>query len=328
MGSTMEAGKLLTTLILHQYWDRLSIMLRMYLTTAVVLLMLVTSGGVYGFLSAAYQKDQVPLQQLNAKMELVDVEYARKTERLEQMNATTASIGANYISARVKEKEFDKIERDALTARINELELQKMDLASKKIDTEAHIGPIIYMAEVFNSSAGQAANFLIILLIVVFDPLAIALTITVSTMIRIRQEDKEAQQQDYVTDAQLSEAIDHEVQLREESTKTLQVAIDSIPTEFKHPSDPLEFTRHKTDDDSIEASMQRFYDNKVEPEGIDVESIVQRVIDAQDKPEPIIIEKEVIVEKEVEVEREPPTEPKQTNSRSQLMKQVRENSSK
>lgn len=191
MGASLEAGKLTATLLLHTYWSRMSVLLRSYLTVAVIVLMVITSGGVYGFLSAAYQKEQIPLQQISAKIELLDSEYTRKTDRLQQMDDIIASINPDYITKRLEEKNQQKSERQELVSRINQIESEKQKLVSRKIDTEAHIGPIIYMAEVFDKTSNDAANYLIMLLIVVFDPLAVALTISISAMLQYRKEDND-----------------------------------------------------------------------------------------------------------------------------------------
>lgn len=188
MASALEVGKLCATSILYNYWHRLGILMRLYYLSAIFVLMLITSGGIYGFLSAAYQQDKMPLEQVNQRIELLDAEYARKVDRLKQMDDTIASIGANYITKRLEEKEQQRPEREALSARINEIESEKLKLSQSKIETEAHIGPVIYMAQVFNKTPDQATNFLIMLFIFVFDPLAVALTISVNMLVSARKE--------------------------------------------------------------------------------------------------------------------------------------------
>lgn len=191
MGGALEAGKLTLTSIIYNYWDRITFLMRWYSIIAVLILMVITSGGIYGFLSAAYQTDQIPLQQVNAKIELLDREFKRKNDRLVQMDGIIASIAANYITKRLEEKEQQAPERKILSDRINAIEAERLNLATTKIETEAHIGPIIYMARVFKMSTDEVTNYLILLLIFVFDPLAVAMTIHVNMLVGLRIKRKE-----------------------------------------------------------------------------------------------------------------------------------------
>lgn len=188
MATALEAGKLLATSILYNYWKPLGVLMRLYFIVAIFVLMVITSGGIYGFLSAAYQTNKMPLEQINQRIELLDAEFDRKSARLEQMDEIIASIGANYITKRLEEKEQQRPEREQLTARLNEIEEEKYEIKSQRIETEAHIGPVIYMAEVFNVTADKATNYLILLFIFVFDPLAVALTISVNMLVKHRKD--------------------------------------------------------------------------------------------------------------------------------------------
>lgn len=190
MASALEAGKLLATSILYNYWKQLGFLMRTYFVVAILVLMVITSGGIYGFLSAAYQTNKMPLEQINQRIELLDAEFERKSARLQQMDDIIASIGANYISKRLEEKEQQRPEREALTARLNEIETEKYEIKSQRIETEAHIGPVIYMAEVFEITPDKATNFLILLFIFVFDPLAVALTISVNMLVKNKKEQR------------------------------------------------------------------------------------------------------------------------------------------
>lgn len=190
-GGSLEVGKLVTTSIVYRYWALFGFKMRIYMSLAIIGLMVVTSGGIYGFLSAAYQKTQVPLAQIDSKIELLDQEYARKIDRLSQIDNALNSINSNYITKRMEEREQLQPERDSLMARVNQIEEEKLTLTSKKIDTTAHIGPIMYVAETFDIEPKHAANYFIMLLIFIFDPLAIALTIAFNMMLMKRAEYKQ-----------------------------------------------------------------------------------------------------------------------------------------
>lgn len=184
MASFLEIGKLCATSIVYHHWKTMSWMLQTYLVSAILLLMVITSGGIYGFLSAAYQQDKLPLEQIQQRVVLLDQELESHQTRLYQMDEIISSIGPNYISRRMAEVEQQRPERDRLQQRVNDIRSERLDIADKTVEIEAHIGPIIYMAQAMGKSTDQAAHYLIMLFIIVFDPLAIALTICANMLWR------------------------------------------------------------------------------------------------------------------------------------------------
>ena len=327
MGAALEAGKLVATLLLHTYWQRMSFLLKSYLTAAVILLMIITSGGVYGFLSAAYQKEQIPLQQVNAKIQLLDSEYERKTERLAQMDKIIAEINPDYITKRLEEKKQQEAERGELTTRINAIEVEKSELVSRKIDTEAHIGPIIYIAEVFDKTSNDAANYLIMLLIVVFDPLAVALTISISSMLQYRKEDMEANEEEEHNRPQ--PIIEQPVVVQHEEVSyeaSPPILVDGTKGDvIMIATDQFELTKAITEEEQpeefvpidIEDIVSRIKEEQQPPQQIDINELAELVASKMPTPERVIVEKPVVVEQEVEPE---------ADERTALMRKVRENS--
>jgi hypothetical protein len=188
MASALEVGKLCATSVVYNYWKDLSYLMRGYLISAILVLMLITSGGIYGFLSSAYQQDQLPLEKITEKIKLLDIEYNRKVGRLKQMDDIISSISSNYISKRLEEKKQQRTEREQLATRINEIENEKLEISNKKIETESHIGPIIYIAKALNRTTDDAIHWLILLFVFAFDPLAVALTIVANMLTRIRKD--------------------------------------------------------------------------------------------------------------------------------------------
>lgn len=185
--AAIEVGKLVLTSVLFHYWRKLNILLVTYCVVAVLALMAVTSWGVYGYLSAAYQKSQAPLEHINERIVLLDSEYERKVARLQQMDDIISSIAPNYVTKRLEEKKQQEAERLQLIERINRIEEEKLQLTATRLETEVHIGPIIKIADAFNVSPDRAVHWLIVLIMVVFDPLAVALTLCLNAIIRERR---------------------------------------------------------------------------------------------------------------------------------------------
>jgi len=216
MGGALEFAKVVTTVWLHRYWDKCRWAMKTYLTGAVVVLALVTSMGIFGFLSKAHMDQGVPTGDIAAQISLIDEkintqkEYI-KSEReninsarsaLSQMDAQVSARldrGTSEASAErsVQIRAQQRRERAALTKEISEaqkhietanaeiakLNLERAPIASKFRKVEAEVGPIKYIAAlIYGDNPDQAlleraVRWVIILLIFVFDPLALMLVI-------------------------------------------------------------------------------------------------------------------------------------------------------
>lgn len=250
----LEVGKLVLTSILYNYYKKIHWSIVAYGTIAVLGLMLITSWGVYGFLSAAYQKSQAPLEQVNERIVLLEKEYDRKTARLQQMDDIIAGIGANYITKRLEEKAQQAPERTELTARINQIETEKLELSNKRLETEVHIGPIVKIAEAFGVSRDKAVHWLIMVMIFVFDPLAVVLTLCLNAILKHKREEQSNDNNDDGGDdptpptktSSKEEPVVEEPQIEEpqtdvqtESPKTLEQLLETVPEPEKEPEPSL-----------------------------------------------------------------------------------------
>jgi outer membrane murein-binding lipoprotein Lpp len=202
MGSALELAKIITTVWLRKYWQRCTWIMKVYLVPAVVALALLTSMGIFGFLSKAHLDQAVPSSDIAAKVSLLDEKI--KTERdnidaakraLTQMDSqvdqmlgrTDSDRGAERAVQirRQQAKERNALQNDiaksqAVIAKLNE---ERAPIASELRKVEAEVGPIKYIAALIygdNPDANlleRAVRWVIILLVIVFDPLAIMLVI-------------------------------------------------------------------------------------------------------------------------------------------------------
>ena len=202
MGSILEVGKITTTVWLRKYWNRAGWVLKLYLVPAVIALALLTSMGIFGFLSKAHMEQGVTSGDSQAKLSLYDekiktqrdnVELARKA--LTQMDAqvdqmlgrTDSDKGAERAVAirRQQAKERASLQNDIGVAQkeIQKLNEERAPIAAENRKVEAEVGPIKYIAAlIYGDNADQnmlesAVRWVIILLVLVFDPLAIALVL-------------------------------------------------------------------------------------------------------------------------------------------------------
>ena len=200
MGGVLELGKIITTVWLHKYWDRVAVQFKLYLVPAIAILMLITSMGIFGFLSKAHLDQAVPAGDISSQVQIFDdkirterdnIEAARKA--LKQMDAqvdeklsrTTDDRGAERAVQirRAQSKERNNLQNEISSAqkKISSLQEQRAPVASQARKVEAEVGPIKYIAALIygdNPDANlleKAVRWVIILIVLVFDPLALVL---------------------------------------------------------------------------------------------------------------------------------------------------------
>jgi len=213
MAGSLEVAKLVIASLLYQYWGTINKGLRVYLTVATFILVLITSMGIYGFLSAAYQDTyrQLTIKNnqtafLTQKKDFYNKDVIRYDEELErisgnistlsnakassiQVRDTTSSTGfrqtISTTELRLSQKRIDVEEnnRKAVQAKREQVadSLQKYQLAILELenntDVAGELGPLEYLSKLTNTSMDKIINYLLLVIIFVFDPLAISLVI-------------------------------------------------------------------------------------------------------------------------------------------------------
>lgn len=215
MGAALEIGKITATIWLHKFWHRSALQFKLYLIPAIIVLMLITSMGIFGFLSKAHMDQNVTVGNSAAKVAILDEKI--KTEQdnisankraLQQMDAqvdqllgrTTDDKGANRaVQVRKQQaKERKNIQADISEAqkRIADLQNERAPLAAETRKIEAEVGPIKYIAALIygdNPDANlleRAVRWVIILLVLVFDPLALVLILAAEQTIEWARQDR------------------------------------------------------------------------------------------------------------------------------------------
>ena len=247
MGSALEVGKLVAASWLYNNWRNPLVpkSIKAYLTGAVIVLIFITSMGIFGFLSKAHLDQVQPVSSNNIKIELIDKQITqqqiiidRSQKTLDQLDkALDKYIDMEYVTRGLKERKKQEEERNLLTTTINnasdkigELTLQKAELALEQDKIEAEVGPIKYIAElIYGENAkdhfDKAVRWVIIVLIFVFDPLAVLLLIAANISLRSRKvakEENEAKvQKNYQKEATNAKARAKRVRGREKIYKDI-----------------------------------------------------------------------------------------------------------
>ena len=205
MGSALEVGKLVAASWLYHNWNSdVPRLLKSYLFGAIIVLVFITSLGIFGFLSKAHLDQVKPTSGNAIKIEVIDKQITQQNliiERAERQislldKALEVYIDKEYVSRGLKERKKQEEERTLLNNAINEasdkiaeLTNQKAELSLAQDKIEAEVGPIKYVAELIYGEKAQdnfdkSVRFVILILIFVFDPLAVLLLIAANISLR------------------------------------------------------------------------------------------------------------------------------------------------
>jgi hypothetical protein len=204
MGIVLEIGKLVAAAWVYNHWRETSILLRTYLVSAIVVLMLITSMGIYGFLSKSHIDAGINTGEISVKIERVDNRIKseqRQIDRAEknilEMDITLEKTEYGFFDdSRLEERKRQSAEREQLNSIITKSENSIDDLLDKKSEYElevknfeVEVGPIKYIAALIYGDEAKnyldnTVRYVILLLIFVFDPLAVLLLISANMSYR------------------------------------------------------------------------------------------------------------------------------------------------
>jgi hypothetical protein len=209
MGSILELGKVVVTLWLHEYWQRCRMLMKVYLVSAVAVLMLITSMGIFGFLSKAHSDQSLVSGDVQSKIAVYDEKIKTQKEAIEAnrkalkqldegvdqvLGRSTTETGASRAVAlrRSQQKERASLQAEISQSQklISELNDARAPIAAEIRKVEAEVGPIKYIAAMVygdNSDATSledAVRWVIILLVIVFDPLAIMMLLAATESLK------------------------------------------------------------------------------------------------------------------------------------------------
>ena len=226
MAGALEFSKLVAASFLHTYWDKLSGWLKFYLTGAVVTLILITSAGIYGFLTAAYQTTADELRIIDQKVSVLELKKERFQTQLDSYSAErgdltesitelTRGLSNNVIqytdtlgnvitttssaTRRVLTQQLDdaKEQRDLVSKQIeitadslSNIDIQIIELNSNT-DLAAEIGPLRYVSEITNQPMNKIVNWFALLIVFVFDPLAVTMVVAFNQALKINKGERD-----------------------------------------------------------------------------------------------------------------------------------------
>ena len=193
MATVLEISKLVSAAWLHYEWDRINNLVRGYFTAAVIVLMLITSMGIFGFLSKAHIDSALVSDTYSLEASIIDTRIAAeqsklkaaqdRIEGLDYVLETSQPKDRNYVNGRQTEERNNlAITIDKAVDSIVQYNEQKLPIQRLQLEQESELGPVKYIADmIYGSNAKEyyddAVRWIILVIIFVFDPLAIMLLI-------------------------------------------------------------------------------------------------------------------------------------------------------
>ena len=187
MAGSLEFAKLIAASFLYRYWTQVNNFLKYYLMIGTIVLVLITSAGIFGYLSNAYQGATVAFEKQTTAL----LAYEDRLEQLEEdkvflkeeLDAQIASLPENYITAKRKLREDFNPQIQKVNNEILDIKGKVADLKVELIETGVDVGPAIYLARTFDTDVDTVVKFFIFILIFVFDPMALAMVLAWNTAI-------------------------------------------------------------------------------------------------------------------------------------------------
>lgn len=233
MGSLLEASKLVVASWLYRSWKEIPVLMKTYFSIALVTLMLLTSMGIFGFLSKAHLDQAVPTGDVMAKLEIIDEKIRTQRENLDasrqaiaqldkQVNETisrstnTSGAERSVQIRRQQQAERTRLLKEIGTAQteIAKLQEERAPIAAEVRKVEAEVGPIKYIAELIYGEEAKdstilekAVRFVILMIVFVFDPLAVLLLVAANWQLKKDKQKNEEPPVTAVVETQITDAV-------------------------------------------------------------------------------------------------------------------------
>ena len=206
MAGSLEFAKLVTASFLYRYWDDINRFMKTYLIIGVVTLVVITSAGIFGFLSNAYQGATASIEKestaLLYKQDRLDQLTEDKKFLKEELEAAVDELPDNYRTAKRKLREEYQPKINQINEDMMNLKQEVGDLKIALVETGVDVGPAIFLARVFNTDVDTVVKYFIFMLIAVFDPLAVVLVISYNLTLQVRMRDEQGPDESEKTEEQ------------------------------------------------------------------------------------------------------------------------------
>lgn len=193
MAASLEFAKFTLAAYLHQRWKVLHKIFKGYLVSAVAILSLITSMGIYGFLSNAYQSASAVFEKSNLELTALEGQQSRNQAEVARLNKMVDEIPPSRVTKRMEMRKEIEPAMAEINKSIASVAAQIDEAKLKVHDVQQKVGPLIYISRAFNVNIDNVVKYLILILVLVFDPLAISLVIASSEALTARSRKDSSQ---------------------------------------------------------------------------------------------------------------------------------------
>ena len=212
----IDIGKVVTISAAYNYWEKMGFALKSFSILAIVITMAISSSGAAGYFSGEFQKAMLGNQSMLIEIQALQEQKEKYEARKKQIDEQIANLPNTYAAARVRMMNAFKDEQQSLTARINDIETRLPALQTEQLTVQSKAGPILSIAKALDISVETATNFVIGLLILVFNPFAVFLITLANFLIKQRRIGAE---QKPVVQEKTEEKVEEKVQEESVSDK-------------------------------------------------------------------------------------------------------------
>jgi hypothetical protein len=305
MASSLEISKLVIASLLYQYWDKLNKLLRFYLSIAAGILVIITSMGIYGFLSAAYQETATKSGIIDKEISVLTMKKDRFTENrdflLEEKkqidesitslreglsnnviqykdpetgeiitttSSSTRKVLQNQLEDAVVSRDKLSNKLEAVTDSITNLDIKILEVETNS-DLAGELGPLKYLSELTDKPMNDIINYLLLIIIFVFDPLAISLVIAANFLFKNINEEN-------LTDDLSEKNITIEENIIEEVTEEVEEEVEEVEEEVEEVEEEVEEVEEEVEE--VEEEVEEV-EEEVEEVEEEVEEVEEEVIE-------------------------------------------------
>ena len=187
MAGSLEFGKLVAASFLYRYWDKINFLQKFYMSLATVILILITSAGIFGFLSNAYQGATVEFEKQSTNLMFKEERLSQLQEDKvflkSELEQAISELPENYRTAKRKLREDYQPQISEINQKLLNIKGEIGELKTALVETGVDVGPAIYLARTFNTDIDTVVKFFIFVLIFVFDPMAVMFIVSYNVVL-------------------------------------------------------------------------------------------------------------------------------------------------
>lgn len=184
LGSSLELSKLVVVSFVYNFWNKINLIFKSVSMFLIIFLMALTSIGIFGYLNAAYQSGAIDGKEISQKIELLTEQKMQYENQIAFIDNQIEKSPEKFVSKKIELIKILQKDKQNLVEKLNDINTERNKLLNSKITSDAKLGPITFIAKAFGLPVDNAIGYLIGLIMIVFDPLAIYLTIALNIVIK------------------------------------------------------------------------------------------------------------------------------------------------